>query len=120
MRVENALAFEPERSPGIGKAAKKSRDWISEKARHSIEGIGHLFLNPGYYAVINIREFLSDSKGHKRDACASVGGGHKRINYAKASLIRDACASVVNTEIPTLLSGSVICRTWGIQCTKQE
>ena len=29
------------------------------------------------------KKFLSDGKGHKRDACASVGGGHKRINYAK-------------------------------------
>jgi len=26
--MKNALAFEPERSPGIGEAAKKSRDWF--------------------------------------------------------------------------------------------
>ena len=26
--MKNASAFEPERSPGIGKAAKKSRDWF--------------------------------------------------------------------------------------------
>jgi len=44
--MKNAFAFEPERSPGSGEAAKKSRDWISEKARNSIEGIEHLFLNP--------------------------------------------------------------------------
>jgi len=26
--MKNASAFEPERSPGIGEAAKKSRDWF--------------------------------------------------------------------------------------------
>jgi len=26
--MKNALAFEPERSPGSGEAAKKSRDWF--------------------------------------------------------------------------------------------
>ena len=39
------------------------------------------------------KKFLSDGKGHKRDACASVGS---------ASLIRDACASISQTKIENL------------------
>jgi len=44
--MKNAPVFEPERSPGIGETAKKSRGRGFEKARNSIEGIRHLFLNP--------------------------------------------------------------------------
>ena len=40
------------------------------------------------------------------------GTSETRINYAKVSLIRDTCASVLNAVIPNLLSEPVIYRLW--------
>ena len=70
------LRLNPNAVRGLAKQPKNPETGFRKKQETASKGLGIYSWIRGYYAV---------SKGHKRDACASVDS---------ASLIRDACASV--------------------------